>query len=178
MCSKHIMLVDYDKHDLGVSVRYFNIAMSIGKRHHVVWNVDCLLILWARLPSCLFAVVLVAGARFRKLFGPGRKRRRKRLINVTSNGNNNASCHCRGRGFDSHTLYRGWILVLFVIVWIDKHLITRRITCVDKTSYLPCLDLSIGTYLWRKHELLSIYVCPVRTNFRYYSPYVFGVTWL
>ena len=71
-------------------------------------------------------------ATLRKLFGP----ERKRLIIVTSNGNSSASCHYRGRGFDSHTLHHGGILILVVIICIDKNFITHRITCVDKNIVL------------------------------------------
>ena len=36
---------------------------------------------------------------------------------------------------------------------------------LSKTSYLSCLDLSIGAYLWRKHRWLSVYVVLLELSF-------------
>ena len=122
-----------------------------------MWTLHALKVigkLWSSSSSYPFVVVLpsklpVYGSVYRlptlrKLFGTGRKR----LINVTSNGNNNTSCYYRSRGFDSRTLHRGWILVLFVIVYIYKCIITCRITFVDKSLVLVLLS-------WSGHRQLA-----------------------
>ena len=171
---KHISLT------LGVYVRYYNICVNIlcSYGYHEIVSI-CLklpvycgiivktpvyvsFIAWATLPKTIWPVM------------------QNYYFSVTSNDNNKSSYYYWGRGFDSYTLYRGWILVLVVIVCIDKYLIMHRITFVDNNIVLDIIALIIVsvTYLWRKHGWLSVYVCPIRAGSRSCSPYSFGAQWL